>query len=120
MRCSPPHKRLDFAERNSHKLFFLLIAHPEGPDEFPPWDPWPVRQEGVDHIAQKASDMVNESNLSSVENLSSWTEILPASGTIHGVQGGQKGAWLYSIRSTTRLPIRFHLWMRPDGKLMGT
>ena len=97
----------------------ILDSHPEAPEECPDWDPWPVRQEVFDPIASKARDLVYESNFSSVENVICFTEILPASGAIYGVQGGQKGAWLYSIRSVARHPIRFHLWARPDGKLMG-
>lgn len=119
MRSSPPHKRSDLSERNFRKDFHLLRGHPDAAGRYPPWDPWPVRDLGLDAIGTQASDLVKETNFSSIENFMNYIEILPASGAIYGVQGGQDGAWLYSLRSLSRLPVRFHLWKRPDGKLMG-
>ena len=74
----------------------------------------------ADEIARRALDAVRRRNGDSyTDRFGNTIEMLPASGNLNGVHGGREGIYLYSLRSPSHFPVRFHLWARPDKKLMG-
>ena len=74
------------------------------------WDPWPVTKVQKDAIFVAAMKLVRQRNSQCVDICANKIELLPASGTILGVQGGSRELPLYSLRSPDTLPVRFHLW----------
>ena len=100
------------------KTFYLLHQESNLPRKCPAWDPWPVRYFRPDVVAARAFELLKNRNINSIDNFIDRIEMLPASGYVDGVQGGEETLRLYSLRSPSRLPVLFHLWMRPDKKLM--
>ena len=85
------------------------------------WDPWPVKGFRPDATYRQARLIVHHRNCSSIGAFFNYIDLLPASastdkGMTH--QGGSATMALYSIRSPTRSPLRFHLWMTPSQKVM--
>lgn len=81
------------------------------------WDPWPVKRFGADHLFKTAQKLVKQRNEANVDNLINRVILLPASGGIPGIHGG----WdtdLYSLRSPSQRPVRVHLWMTAQGKIL--
>ena len=74
------------------------------------WDPWPVTKVQKDAIFDAAMKLVRQRSSQCVDICANKIELLPASGTILGVQGGSRELPLYSLRSPDTLPVRFHLW----------
>ena len=82
------------------------------------WDPWPVYKFRGNALFKEATRYIELRNSLSLDNTIDGMELLPAYSTIRGVHGGGGGMDLYSLRSPSMLPRRFHLWRNPGGKIM--
>lgn len=111
--------RLELSRKTSPKLespydtFYLLHFKPDIP-----WDPWPVRRHKPTALFLAAQVLIKERNSENIDNVIDRVVLLPASGSIPGVQGGVGGVDLFSIRSPRKLPVRFHMWMAPGSMVM--
>lgn len=86
--------------------FYLLDIKPDIP-----WDPWPVRRQKPTALFLAAQVLIRERNSENIDNFVDRLVLLPASGSIPGIQGGVGGVELVSIRSPRNMPIRIHMWM---------
>lgn len=101
--------------------FYLLDIKPDIP-----WDPWPVRRQKPTALFLAAQVLIRERNNENIDNVVDRVVLLPASGSIPGIQGGVGGVDLFSIRSPRNMPVRIHMWMaagnvvmiKKDGQMM--
>ena len=82
------------------------------------WNPWPVYKFQGNALFKEATRYIELRNSSNLDNTINTMELLPACSGVKGVHGGSGGMDLYSLRSPSMLPRRFHLWRSPGGKLM--
>ena len=101
---------------NPWDWFYLLENQPRRGEAV--WDPWPVKRFNANCVFKAAQALVEQRNEENVDNLIDRVVLLPASGSIEGIHGGSAGTDLYSIRSPRKLPVRIHLWMTVQGKVM--
>lgn len=83
-----------------------------------PWDPWPVKRFRPDALFETAQSLVKQRNEENVDNAIDRVVLLPASGSVAGIHGKTECTDLYSLRSPTKLPVKVHLWMTAQGKIM--
>lgn len=93
---------------------FYLIENPRDVA----WDPWPVKSFVPTALFKATQDQVKQRNEENVDNLIDRVVILPACNSVVDVHGQSSGTELYSIRSPKKLPVRIHLWMAAEGKIM--
>lgn len=96
-----------------YDTFHLLDPKPDMP-----WDPWPVRKHKPTALFLAAQVLIRERNGENIDNAIDRVVLLPASGSIPGLQGGFGGVDLFSIRSPSKLPARIHMWMAPGNTVM--
>lgn len=77
------------------------------------WDPWPVKNFRGDTTFEAAKKLIQPRDVQCVNICTDKIVLLPASGSISGVQGGSNELPLYSLRSPDKLPVRFHMWEIP-------
>lgn len=77
-------------------------------------DPWPVTKLGgrKDSVLEAAQLLVQARNTELV-NVCSKIILLPASGNVHGVQGGSRERSLYSFHAPNLEPFKVHMWQIP-------
>lgn len=83
-----------------------------------PWDPWPVRRQKPTALFLAAQVVIRERNSENIDNVVDRVVLLPASGSIPGIQGGVGGVDLFSIRSPRNMPVRIHMWMAAGNMVM--
>ncbi len=78
-------------------------------------DPWPVKKFGCrkDTVSEAAKVLIRARNTELVNECSNAITLLPACGAIPNIQGGSPEKPLYSLRSPTIEPFKFHLWEVP-------
>lgn len=96
-----------------YDTFHLLDIKPDIP-----WDPWPVRKHKPTALFSAAQVLIRDRNSENIDNVIDRVVLLPASGSIPGIQGGLDGVDLFSIRSPRKLPVRIHIWMTPGNMVM--
>lgn len=96
-----------------YDAFHLLDNKPDIP-----WDPWPVRRQKPTALFLAAQVLIRERNSENIDNVVDRVVLLPASGSISGIQGGVSGVDLFSIRSPRNLPVRIHMWMAAGNMVM--
>lgn len=96
-----------------YDTFYLLDIKPDLP-----WDPWPVRRQKPTALFLAAQVLVKERNSENIDNVVDRIVLLPASGSIPGIQGGVGGVDLFSIRSPRNMPVRIHMWMAVGNMVM--
>ena len=82
------------------------------------WDPWPVENFRPNTLFRAAEDIIRQRNEASVDNFVNKIVLLPACNNIAGRYGGTADTDLCSIRSPSKLPMRFHLWRTHNGTIM--
>lgn len=98
---------------SSYDTFYLLDIQPDIP-----WDPWPVRKQKPTALFLAAQVLIRERNSENIDNVVDRVVLLPASGSIPGIQGGKDGVDLFSIRSPRNLPVRIHMWIAAGNMVM--
>lgn len=110
---SEPSRKASPKLENPFDTFHLLDTKPDIP-----WDPWPVRSHKPTALYLAAQVLIRERNGENIDNVIDRVVLLPASGSIPGVQGGLDGVDLFSIRSPRKLPVRIHMWKAPGNMVM--
>ena len=77
-------------------------------------DPWPVTKVGCrkDSVLEAARLLLRARNTELVSTCSKII-LLPASGNVHGVQGGSRERPLYSLHTPSIEPFKVHMWQIP-------
>ena len=77
-------------------------------------DPWPVTKLGCnkDSVLEAARALLRARNTELV-SICSKIILLPASGNVHGVQGGSRERSLYSLHAPSIEPFKVHIWQIP-------